>query len=580
MPRIKILPEILSNKIAAGEVVERPASVVKELLENAIDAQSTRITVEIKKGGKALIRVSDDGIGMDRDDSLLALERFATSKISDEEGLFSIATLGFRGEALPSIASVSDMEIITKAADAQVGTRVVVKGGHIKDVADVGAANGTVVTVNRLFYNTPARRKFLKTDQTEMGHVSDTVIRPALALPKIHFKLVHNGRDIGNWSASKNSLHRIMDVLKGDVGAHLHEVDHSKGQVRVHGFVASSDITRTTSRGQYVYVNGRFIRDKVIQHAVMEGFAGRIVKGQFPVVVLFLTLPLDDVDVNVHPTKSTVRFRTPSEIHDLIASSIAKTLRSMSRPLWTGKPPVPWERRHPSYPPLPESNRIGEPEPLPLSPPSKSLGESAPKLWEDKPTFAALRVIGQLLNSYIMCESDDGLVVVDQHAAHERVVFESLKTAYEQSKITSQGMLIPEKLELTHREASILDPLLERLSHMGLEIEHFGGTTYLVRAIPDILVDKPIKPLVMEIIDKTDDIGFVKGLQEKAIDACLRLMACHGAIRANTRLSEEEMRTLLHQMDRAKDPTHCPHGRPTVVRRTLNQLEKDFKRIV
>jgi DNA mismatch repair protein MutL len=580
MPRIKILPEILSNKIAAGEVVERPASVVKELVENAIDAKSTLITIEIKKGGKSLIRVSDNGIGMDPDDSLLALERFATSKIHDEEGLFSIATLGFRGEALPSIASVSDMEIVTKTASAEVGTRIFVKGGQIRDVSDVGAANGTMITVSRLFYNTPARRKFLKTDQTEMGHISDTVTRTALALPRVHFRFFHNGRNLGNWSPTENLLHRIMGVLKGDAGDHFQEVDHGHGHIRIHGFAASPEITRTTSRGQYVYVNGRFVRDPVIQHAVMEGYAGRLVKGQFPVVVLFLTLPFEDVDVNVHPTKSAVRFKAPRQVHEVIVTGIANTMRFSSRPLWTRGPTFESSDGVPPYRIRPDRGRIGEPGALPLKQPVLPASESAPMLWEEKRAFASLRVIGQLLNSYIVCESEEGLVLIDQHAAHERVVFESLKTAHGQSRITTQGMLIPEKLELTHREAGILDLLLENLREMGLEIEHFGGTTYLVRAIPDILVDKPIKPLVMDIIDEVAEIGFTKGLPDAAVDECLMLMACHGAIRANKRLSEEEMKTLLKQMDHAKDPAHCPHGRPTVIRRSLKHIEKDFKRVV
>jgi DNA mismatch repair protein MutL len=582
MPRIKILPEILSNKIAAGEVVERPASVVKELVENAIDAKSTRITVEVKKGGKSLIRVSDNGIGMERDDSLLALERFATSKIQDEKGLFSIATLGFRGEALPSIASVSDMEMVTKSVAADVGTRIVVKGGQIKDVSDVGAANGTMITVNRLFYNTPARRKFLKTDQTEMGHVSDMVTQMALSLPPIHFRFFHNGRELGNWGSTDNPRHRIEEVLKGDVRDCLYDVDHAGGHIRVNGLVASPEMTRATSKGQHVFVNGRFVRDKVIQHAVMEGYAGRIVKGQFPVVVLFLTLPLDEVDVNVHPTKSSVRFRSPRQVHDVIVAGIAETMRSLSGLVWAKRPSFESGHRAPVYRIMPKRGRggVGEPESAFLQRPPVPSSESAPMLWEEKPAFASSRVIGQLLNSYIVCESEEGLVLVDQHAAHERVVFETLKTAYGQSKITTQGMLIPEKLELTHREASILDSLLENLRGIGLEIEHFGGTTYLIRAVPVILAEKSITPLVMEIIDKVDELGFAAGFRDEAVDACLMLVACHGAIRANTRLSEEEMKALLRQMDQVKDPTHCPHGRPTVIRRTLNQLEKDFKRIV
>lgn len=581
MSRIKILSEMLSNKIAAGEVVERPASVVKELVENAIDADSSRITIEVKKGGKSLIRVSDNGVGMDRDDSLLALERFATSKVYDEQGLFSIATLGFRGEALPSIASVSDMEIITKATGADVGTRIVVKGGQIKEVSDVGAANGTMITVNHLFYNTPARRKFLKTDQTEMGHISETVTRTVLALPSIHFRFSHNGRDLGNWSPTEHCLHRITEVMKEDVGVHLREVAYGDGHIRIHGFAGSPEITRTTSRGQYIYVNGRFVRDPVIRHAVMEGYAGRLVRGQFPVAVLFLTLPFDEVDVNVHPTKNTVRFKAPRHVHEVIATGIARTMRSVGRPLLVRGPAVASIRRRPAYRVAPEISATGEPKAVFRQESVMASSESEPMLWEkDRTAFASMRVIGQLLNSYIVCESEDGLVLVDQHAAHERVLFESMKAAYEQSGIAVQGNLIPEKLELTHREAGILDSLIENLRKMGLEIEHFGGTTYLIRAVPSIVGDKSVKPLIMNIIDKAAEIGFATDFRGEAADECLMLMACHGAIRANRRLSEDEMKTLLKQMDRLEDPAHCPHGRPTVIRRSVKHIEKDFKRIV
>lgn len=581
MPRIKILPEILSNKIAAGEVVERPASVVKELLENAIDAQSSRITIEVKQGGKSSISVSDNGIGMDRDDSLLALERYATSKICDEKGLFSIATLGFRGEALPSIASVSQMEIITKAASADVGTRILVKGGHIKDVSDIGAADGTMITVNRLFFNTPARRKYLKTDQTEMGHVSDTVTRIALAAPHIHFRFFHNGKILGNWGCAKNSLHRIMDVLKADVADSLNEFDYNSGSIRIHGFVASPDMTRATSRGQYLYVNGRFVRDRMLHHAVMDGYAGRIMKGQFPVAVLFVTLPLDNVDVNVHPTKSTVRFRAPKQVHDAIVAGIIKAMADISHPVWAQKSLLRSGLRERSYPKAkPGAAMVGEPRPMPLQKPLASLPKAGTLPWAEEGPFSSLRVIGQLLNSFIVCESEQGLVIIDQHAAHERVVFESLKTAYKESKIETQGMLIPKKLELTYREAGILDRFVKDLYAIGLEIEHFGGQTYLVRAIPELLVDRPITPLIMEIIDKAVEIGFATRLREAALEECLRLMACHGAIRANTRLSEQQMKALLKQMDDTQDATHCPHGRPTLIRRSLHDIQKDFKRIV
>jgi len=578
VPRIRILPEGLSNKIAAGEVVERPASVVKELIENAIDAQSTRVVVEVKKGGRAFIRVSDNGVGMERDDALLAIERHATSKIHNENDLFSIATLGFRGEALPSIASVSDMEIVTRAESADAGTRIMVRGGAIKQVAEVGAPKGSMISIHRLFFNTPARRKYLKTDQTEMGHISDTVTRTAIAWPHIHFEFFHNGRAMANWASTPSPLHRITQALKGDLEDHLHEVDARSRDVHVHGFVASPDITRTTSRALHVYVNHRFVRDKVLHHAVMEGYAGRLMKGKFPVVVLFLTLPHDQVDVNVHPTKSSVRFEAPRQIYDTIAKGVAKTLQVSDRPAWGQRPALQPLHRPRRYTILPSYGEIREPsagpQPMRDNPPL----HATPRLWEDKP-FSSLRIIGQLHNTYIVCEAEEGLVLVDQHAAHERVVFEALKASYKDSAAVTQGLLIPERLELSHREAGILDTLLKDLRDMGVGIEPFGGRTYLVRAVPDILAGKPVEPLVMEIIEKVAEIGLASGLH-RAVDECLMIMACHGAIRARARLSDEQMKALLKQLDGLENATHCPHGRPILIHQSLYQIEKDFKRIV
>jgi DNA mismatch repair protein MutL len=577
MPPIRILSEALSNKIAAGEVVERPASVVKELMENAIDAESTQVTVEVNKGGRALIRVSDNGVGMDRDDALLAIERHATSKIGDEKDLFSISTLGFRGEALPSIASVSDMEIVTSVRSAHVGTRIVIKGGTIKEVSEIGAPAGTMISVSRLFFNTPARRKYLKTEQTEMGHISDTVTRMALAWPGIHFRFFHNARTVANWGPSAHYTKRVADVLGGHGENGLHEVDYAEDGIGVQGLVASPDRTRTTSRGLYVYVNGRFVRDKVLHHAIMEGYAGRLMKGNFPVAVLFVTLPFDQVDVNVHPTKNIVRFQAPNQVHNAISSGISKTLVAVDRPGWGTAAPSVAGGRHYTYRLSPPRSEIAEPRRAcfskHVSPPSRT----PQPLWQERPS--SLRIIGQLHDTYILCESEKGLVLIDQHAAHERVVFEALKAAYDRTDMARQGMLIPERLELSHREADILDALLKDLGQMGVDIEAFGRRTYLIRSVPEILAGKPVKPLIMEIIEKAEEIGLASGIH-KAIDESLMIMACHGAIRAHERLSREEIKTLLSQLDSLDNATHCPHGRPTMIHQSLRQIEKDFKRIV
>jgi len=578
MPDIRILPEVLSNKIAAGEVVERPASVVKELIENAVDAESTRVVLEINKGGRALIRVSDNGVGMDRDNAILSIERYATSKISSEKDLFSIATLGFRGEALPSIASVSEMEIVTRAAASEVGTRIIVAGGKIKEVSEIGAPKGTMISVNRLFFNTPARRKYLKTEQTEMGHISDAVTRMALAWPGIHFKFLHNGKVLANWSPTANLLHRIVDVLGGDLEDRLYEVDYKAGNVRAHGFVASPDTSRTTSRGLYVYVNGRFVRDKVLYHAVTEAYAGHLMKGKYPLVVLIVNLAPDQVDVNVHPTKNSVRFEAPKQVHDVVVRAVSESLQKFDRPGW-GQTITAKQTQQP-IPYILSSHSGGVSEPKSeLTPRTYTREpEATPTLWPEK-SFSSLRIIGQLHNTYIVCESDDGLVLIDQHAAHERFVFETLKTSYRRSAIVTQGLLVPETLELNHREGGILETLIEDLRGMGLEIEPFGGNTYLIKSVPALLAGRPIKPLVMEIVEKAAEIGLATGLLQ-GVEECLTIMACHGAIRANQKLADEQMKALLEQLDTLDNASHCPHGRPTYIHRTLRQVEKDFKRIV
>jgi DNA mismatch repair protein MutL len=577
IPRIKILPEVLSNKIAAGEVVERPASVAKELIENAIDAESSKVMVEIKQGGRSLIRVSDNGIGMNHDDAILSIERYATSKIRDEKDLFSIATLGFRGEALPSIASVSEMEMVTRAASSEVGIRVLVVGGKIRDVREVGAPQGTMISVNRLFFNTPARRKYLKTVQTEMGHISDTVNRMALAWPGIHFTFLHNGRALANWGSTPSLLHRVVDVLGGDVESRLYEIGYSSKGVAVRGFAGSPELARTTSRGLYLYVNRRFVRDKMLSHAVTEAYTGHLMKGRFPVALLFVDLPYGQVDVNVHPTKHAVRFALPEEVHDTAKRAVSESLARFDRPMW-GQPLTAKKIYQPSPHRITQARvAVHEPKPALTSPAATQTPEVTRPLWPEN-SFGALRVIGQLHNTYIVCESEDGLVIVDQHAAHERVVFESLKSAYRRSAVSTQGLLVPETLELTHREAGILDTLIKDLNDMGLQIEPFGGKTYVIKSVPSLLAGRPVKPLVMEILEKVAEIGH--GSLDRALDECLSIMACHGAIRANQKLAETQMKTLLDQLDALEHGSHCPHGRPTYIHRSLRQVEKDFKRIV
>jgi DNA mismatch repair protein MutL len=612
MSKIKILPEILSNKIAAGEVVERPASVVKELVENALDANSTRIIIEVEKGGRSLIRVSDNGSGMNRDDALLAPERYATSKIYKDEDLFAINTLGFRGEALPSIAAVSKFCLVTRDRTSQAGTEVVVEGGTIKKVSQVGAPLGTMVAVRQLFFNMPARRKFLKTVNTEMGHIADTVSSMALGRPDIQFRLIHNGKVVKNWSATGDNVGRVVDVLGKDIKNNLNKIEFTSDFLTVQGWISSPRITRSTSRGIYLYVNQRVVRNRVIQHALFQGYGSRLMKGQFPVAVVFIHVPCDQLDVNVHPTKHEVKFAQQKKIHDAVTGVVSKRLRLADQPEWRPKrfsepehmdaksfisesaphfnirkkgisTQYPTTRTQQPVTSIPaEAESLLHADPHPESPWNQDLRftptTSQRELWAKK-RFGDLKVIGQFHDTYILCESSDRMVLIDQHAAHERILFEQLKKRSLSSKKSSQKLLIPETIDLGYREAKILEGLIPDLNELGLEIEPFGGNTFVVKSVPALLENKEVKPLVMEIVEKTAQIGFTPGL-EKAIDQYLILMACHGAIRANQKLSDHQIKGLLDQLDQCDEPSNCPHGRPTWISWSIKDLEKLFKRIV
>ena len=626
MSTIRILPEILSNKIAAGEVVERPASVVKELVENAIDASSTRIIVEIEQGGRKLIRVSDNGHGMNRDDALLCLERYATSKIASDPDLFSIRTLGFRGEALPSIAAVSRFTLVTRKSDADVGTRIEVAGGQIKKVVDIGAPAGTLIEVASLFYNTPARRKFLKSINTEMGHIADTIASMALCRPSVQFRLIHNQRVVKDWAPATDPLDRTIDVLGASVKKELQPVERENEAATVSGWVAVPRLNRSTARGIYLFVNGRWVKDRVIQHALFTGYSGRLMKGQYPVAVLFIAVAFDQVDVNVHPTKHEIRFVRQRQVHDTVRDAVTEALRQ-SDPTYRqatqshdSRPPAPAapfqghvSERHAVYTPPPVVSRPTNASPPPRlqtpaaniapapdpdlrssqpSPDSSPSADTPPpvhsprasrpseqtSLWK-KRYFADLTVIGQYHGTYIICESDDGLILIDQHAAHERIVFEALKHQAGKQSPAVQRLLLPETIDLGFQEAQILETLAPELDRYGLEIEPFGGNTFVVKSMPTLLHSGDIPALITQLVEKTAEIGIHTGL-EKILDECLMVMACHNAIRAHQHLSEAQIKAMLDQLDGCDNPSHCPHGRPIWLRWRVADLEKQFQRIV
>jgi len=624
MARIRIMPEILSNKIAAGEVVDRPASVVKELVENALDAGSRKIQVDIEQGGRRLIRVADDGMGMAHDDALLSLERYATSKIFSDQDLFAINTLGFRGEALPSIAAVSHLHLVTRPADADAGVDIRVAGGKLIDVCQAGAAPGTVITVSSLFYNVPARRKFLKTVPTEMGHIGDCLASIAMGRPQVQWRLTHNGKIVRQWARSADAAGRVVDVLGRDVGAALIDLDGQAQDVAVRGWVAAPHVTRATSRGIFVYVNGRFVRDRAVQHALFQAFGTRLMKGRFPVAVLFIELPFDQVDINVHPTKHEVRFVNRHGLHQAVLSLVSSALAEHARPQWqpppksdcasadspagVASPQAPFSaasRLQPSRGAIQNAHTAGGDGQSPdhavatdsadgndLPEPARNTAPAAPAV--NKPAqsghavqgnfwqsgfFSQLRVIGQLRGLYIVCESPDGLVLIDQHAAHERVVYEALRAQSDPARPQAQRLMTPQTIELSHREADVLQSILPRLARTGFEIEPFGGTTFAIKSVPVLLGKTNVGPIITEVAEKMAQIG-VTDNADSVLDDCLKLIACHRALRAGRSLEMRHIQHLLKQLEACRVPSHCPHGRPTWIVWSAKVLEKSFQRIV
>ncbi len=627
--RIRILPEILSNKIAAGEVVERPSSVIKELVENAIDAGSDRISVDIEDGGRKLIRVSDNGYGMSHDDALLAIERYATSKIASESDLLDIRSLGFRGEALPSIASVSRFTMITRDELSDAGTEIQVEGGKIRAVNPAGAPRGTMIEVRQLFFNTPARRKFMKTAATEFGHVADTLSCIALSRPEIRFSLTHNGKTVRQWHNVRSPEARMADVLGASAVRLLYPVQGQAPAASLSGWICDPSVNRATAGKIYIFVNGRFIRDRGIVHAVIDGFSGRLMKGRFPVAVLYLDVPAGEVDVNVHPTKHEVRFARRRDIYTTVNTAVARALADAGTDASANRDehssdagrqgPAAADRPapatfHGAKDRAPEQSarmqetvqELSEKIPAFENPAAhESAGsfapdaaaqarrpvksgqnmEASPPLPQQPSLFGRedlgrAHVIGQFRNSYILCEKDDELLLIDQHAAHERILYEQFRRRAASGDVSVQRLLVPETVETGFRESAALEAMLPGLKRAGLEIEPFGPNTFAVHAVPDILADRPAGPLLLEIAEVADATGYRQKGVERAIDACLLLMACHGAVRANQPLAEKQMKAIVDGLLDCENPSTCPHGRPIRIAWSKAFLDRHFKRVV
>lgn len=576
MSNIRILPENVANQIAAGEVIERPASIVRELTDNSIDAGADRINIRVEQGGKRLIRISDNGAGMDRDDMLLSLERHSTSKISSISDIFSIRTLGFRGEALPSICSISGMEITSRPAGQTSGHRLKASGGKLISIDETGAAPGTSITVRDIFFNTPARLKFLKSDRTETTHIIDTVSRIALPFKDIHFKLDDAEKNLLNIPASENQINRFSALLGRNTASSLMDTNGEADGCKVSIYMAPPENSRNRADRIYIYVNNRGIRDKLIARSIMDGYGQRLMKGRYPQVIIFLEIDPALVDINVHPAKQEVRFQQGQLIYRTISSLIERSLKDQFVPFFDKRD----DGEKTVYTPPSTGTMISEPSWI-----YRDSTEKEQAIFKDiKPAQERLikespRLIGQLRDTYILFQDEDGLLMIDQHAAHERILYERLKGTYRDLKMEIQPFLIPVKIETSHRDENVLLENTDRLKTLGIELEHFGGNTFLLRSAPAVLADADWESFISDLIPVLEkNPGSLT--VDKTVDDLLTIMACHGAIRANQRLSQGEMVNLLEALDKLNLPTNCPHGRPIFKKLSYYDIEKMFKRVV
>lgn len=587
MNHIKILPDNLVNQIAAGEVVERPSSVVKELMENSIDAGATVITVEIEDGGKKLIKVTDNGHGISKEDLPLVFERHATSKIATEEDLTKISTMGFRGEAMASIGSVAKVIVASRAnQSSSSGHLMLCEGGNLTDPEPFGMPAGTQVTVKNLFYNTPARLKFMKTDQTEFNHITNYVTEVALINPNLHVKLINNGKLVAEYTPSANPLERMHQVFGDTIAKELLPVQYLSSDIKLQGFIGKPGIARLNRFSQYLFVNGRPVKNSTISAAMQKGFHSLLPHGKFPLFVINLQVPFEKVDVNVHPRKLEVRFLYQNEIFQIVTAAVKKSLETNTlSPEVSGEARSYWNTEKlfsdPGRPGQASVNAA-------LKFTEEFLNYDNPQLPRDhqpilsrEETFSEISIhpICQIANSYILARGEEGLVIIDQHAAHERVLYNYFLRragAAEGGVVETQKLLVPIEFELPRAEIQLLEQNLDTLSSIGFEIESFGGNTFHIHAIPTALIKSDVQKVILEVIDDLKN-GDPKKLKEPQ-HAAICYMACRGAVKFGDTLTHEEMVGLISQMEAQDQKYTCPHGRPTMINLTFAELEKRFGR--
>jgi DNA mismatch repair protein MutL len=605
MNRIRLLPEHVANQIAAGEVIERPASVLKELLENALDAGATQVDVQVGAGGRSLVAVTDNGCGMSKDDALLCLERHATSKLRDSDDLDRIATYGFRGEAIPSIASVSRFRLRTRERDAVAGTELVIDGGKLREVREVGLAPGTQIEVRSLFYNLPARRKFLRTEATESAHLKQVMLLAGLARPEVGFTLAMDEQAPQRWLPGEDLRGRLVSIFGADWAGLTLPLEAASGELRLHGFIGKPGVSRAARGEELFFINQRPVENRTLHFGLLEGYHNSLMKGRYPVAVLFLEMDPSGVDVNIHPAKREVRFHDDFTIRHFVVKAVQDALQAYvgapaARVTFDvpaeapGKPEpaasplsalsIPAPSSDTPLPPVAPSIELErEAEPLALQP-TLPLPEEKPQPATARPeplitNRLGLRVVGCVAHLYIVAESPEGLVLIDQHAAHERVLFEQMLRRMALQDPASQQLLFPVTLEFLPREADFLLAQIETLQQAGVGITRFGPTSFLVDGLPAMVKTRDVGEFIRTIVTDLQQEGGETRKGRRLSEEIVAKTVCRHAVKANDALKPAEWDMLLHDLLACDLPYTCPHGRPTMIQLSLAELEKKFGRV-